>query len=97
MRKISASGSSGYRCAINLAGRHGPAVEVSLHLATALRAHLIQLLLGFDAFRRRRHAEALAKPGDCANDCDGVGSFGKVPNEALIDLDFIERETAQIA
>src|SRR5215470_17216452 len=81
----------------NLIGRHRLAIEVSLGLGAPLRAHLIQLLLSFDAFRRRGHAEALAKPGDRANDGDRVWLLDKVANKGSVDLDFVEWKTAEIA
>src|SRR5580704_17852378 len=73
------------------------AEQEALRLHASLRAQNFKLLLGLDTFRRRDHAKARAEPGDGADDRDAIVFLAEFVDERAIDLDLVERETAQIA
>ena len=73
------------------------AEQIALHLRTTERAQHFALLLGLDAFGRRRHA---ARGGDIDDRLDDAGRalrLADIGDEAAVDLDLVEREALQIA
>src|SRR5688500_5545756 len=79
-------------------GRHWPAEDEALDLRAAEPPDQGQLLERLRAFRGRVHAEALGKHDDGA-DYRGVAAAGRrrAADEALVDLDLVERRVAQMA
>ncbi|MCY1465029.1 hypothetical protein D9M71_831270 [compost metagenome] len=55
------------------------------------------LLGGFHAFGNHLHAQALAQLDDGANDGRIVVVIEQVLNEALVDLDLVQRQALEIA
>ena len=55
------------------------------------------LLLGLDAFRRRRHVAGGGDVHHRLDDRRGCAGAGDVLDEGAIDLDLVERETLQVA
>src|ERR1700722_15949790 len=76
--------------------RQGNTEEESLNCGAALLRDHIELGLGLYAFRCGRHAKTLAETDNGFYDREAVRP-GRVLHEGLIDLDLVERETAQIA
>ena len=82
----------------SLLGGEGAGEDKALHLRAAELADQGQLLMGLRAFRGRVHAEALCQRDDGADDrgVPGAGGCG-APDEALVDLDLVERRLAEVA
>src|ERR1700761_4399935 len=81
----------------DFAGRNRLAIKIPLNLDTALEIEAAHLLLGLYTFGGRRHSKADAKTRDRANDGKAALVDQQVAHERLVDLDLVERETAQIA
>lgn len=83
---------------LNLARRHGLAEVEALHVASGHRdgAQVIERL---DTFGDRAHPQLLCQTGDRVNYGHAIGALRavKIPDEASIDLDLVEREAAQVA
>jgi hypothetical protein len=83
---------------LNLARRHRLAEVKALHVASGQRdgAQVIERL---DALRDSAHLQLLCQTGDRVNYGHAIGALRavKIPDEAPIDLDLIEREAAQVA
>src|SRR5262245_25092523 len=73
------------------------AEQITLHLGAADRLQRLHLLLGFHAFRGRRHVEAFCQSGDSIHDRKRFCTIGKILDERAVDLDLVEGETAKIA
>jgi hypothetical protein len=63
-----------------------------LDIRAAVGNNARHLLIGFYAFRDRRHSEILTEQGDRTDDCLADGRVGRPPNEGLINLDPVERK-----
>src|SRR6185437_6605204 len=87
----------GHRFKASLSDRPRRAEQVALHLRAAFGLQDFELLLGLHAFGGRDHAEAAAQARDRANDCQAVVLIAEFFDERTIDLDFVEREAAQVA
>ena len=73
-----------------------PAEAEALHVVDARGTQEQMLLGGLDALRRHLHAETAAEADHGVNDRRGVGRLLDAVHEAPIDLEFVERESAQI-
>src|SRR5262249_16353706 len=72
--------------------------EISLNLSAPLSTKQPELLFCLDPFRCGRHAEAFAHCDDSPNDCRAIRVVvAQLPDEALIDFNFVEGEAAQAA
>jgi hypothetical protein len=75
----------------------GPAEQIALNLRAPLRSQYVELLLGLDALRSRRHSKAACQARHSTNDRDTVVHPIELRNERAIYFDFIEWEAAQVA
>src|SRR5215218_5183468 len=75
----------------------GSAEQIALRFGAAFSFQNLELFLRFDAFGGRDNAKAAAQADNGANDRQTVLFLRQVPNEALIDLDPVEREAAKIS
>ena len=66
-------------------------------LCTTLAAQQLELRTRFDTLGGSRNTEALAEPRHRANDGHGIVARCEFAHERTVDLDLVERETAQIA
>ena len=79
-------------------GGERPAEDVALDLADAELADQVQVVVGLDAFGGGVHAERFGQRDDGADDgAVAVGRRGGAADEALVDLDLVERRLLQIA
>src|SRR5690606_21503772 len=79
-------------------GAERPLVDVALHMAAAVQADEVELVERLDAFRGGVHAERLREAGDRGDDrAVATASLGRAADEALVDLDLVERRLLQIA
>src|SRR5882762_569609 len=81
----------------NLEGRTRLADKIALYFRATFRLQQPELLQGLDALRRGGNSKAVADAGDGADDSRAVGFLAELPDEALIDLDLVEGEAAQVA
>src|ERR1700737_574243 len=73
------------------------AEQEALHLVATFGAQPVELVHGFDAFRRGRDVEAAAKAGDRPHDRNAIGTIRQILHERAIDLDLVERKAPEIA
>src|SRR5262249_21296150 len=73
----------------NTLGRQRLAEQVSLPLSASFALQLLELRPRLDAFRRRRHPQAAAQPGNGTHDRHRVGVGGEVSHERPVDLDLV--------
>ena len=79
-------------------GRARTAEYETLHHAHAELADELEVVMGLNAFGAGIHAERLGEGDDGANDCCvSIGRRGGAADEALVDLDLVERRFLQIA
>ena len=55
-----------------------------------------QLVFGLDAFREHLHPQRMCHVDDRGNDRAFVGLAGDTPHEALVHLEFVDRQAAEI-
>src|SRR3984957_6664256 len=82
---------------LDLGGRLGRAEQKTLHLVAAFGAQPVELADGFDAFGRGGDVEAAAETGNRPHDRQAIGTVGDILHERAVDLDLVERKTAEIA
>src|ERR1700733_13633728 len=75
----------------SLCRRHWLAEQIALHLGAAFFLECLELLFGLDTFSSRLHAKADAHGCDGADDCNRLGTLGKIFHERTVDLDLVER------
>ncbi|HWJ37735.1 MAG TPA: hypothetical protein VNR86_03125 [Sphingomicrobium sp.] len=81
-------------------GGLGLSEDIALDHAHSELPDELKVIVGFDAFRARIHAERFGKGDNCAD--DGGVPVGRAyrcsaAHEALVDLDLVERRLLQIA
>ena len=81
----------------NVLEGHGLAEEVPLRVIATKRAQNLVLTFRFHAFRGQVHAQCAYDTNHALNDGDLFALVIEVGDKAAIDLDFVERELAQIA
>src|ERR1700677_2405332 len=81
----------------DLVCRHGFAVQISLNLDAAFQIQAPHLLFGLDTLGGGGHAEAHAKTGDGADNCEASFVHQQVTDKRLIDLDLVELKASQVA
>src|SRR6476659_3665418 len=78
-------------------GRAGTTENVPLDHADAQISDQLEVIMRLDTFGARIHSERLGERNDGTNDRRvAVGRGGRSTNEALVDLDFVERRFLQI-
>ena len=79
-------------------GGHRLAEDIALDLADPEFADEAQIVVGLDPLRRGIHVETLGERDDGADDRGiAVRGRGRAADEALVDLDLVERRLAQVA
>ncbi len=81
----------------DLGGRHGLRVEVPLRGLAPDDAYLVALGRGLHSFGDDAEPEDVSEVRDCRDDGPTAGCGSVVGDEALIDLDRVDRQAAQVA
>lgn len=81
----------------DLSRRKRFADEIPLNLCAPFSAQQIELLFGLHSFRCDGRIEGCAHSDDSPNDRRAIRLIAELADEALIDLDLVEREAAQVA
>src|SRR3546814_1347021 len=78
--------------------RHGLAVDIALDMADVEPPDQVELVERFDTLGGRFHLERLGQRDDRGDDrAVARPRLGRAANEALVDLDLVERRRLQIA
>jgi hypothetical protein len=85
------------QCFIDEFGGGRAGIDVALDLRDAELAHRCQLVVRFDTLGRGLHLQRLGQADDRGNDRSVAIAFGHPGDEALVDLDLVERRVLQIA
>src|SRR6266481_7845357 len=80
----------------NFSRRKRLADEIPLNLCAPFSAQQLELLFGLDSFRCDGRIESFAHSDDSPNDRRAIRLFAEFADEALIDLNLVEREAAQV-
>ncbi len=76
--------------------RSGPAEEITLEGATAIAGEEIPLRLGFHALGDDPQTQALRQGDDGPGDGGVADVVQQIPDETLVDLQFVERQALEI-
>ena len=81
---------------IKLMGRDGAAEQIALHQVHAGLPHVVELLLGLDAFGCRHDAQPLGQRERRCDDGLVVAAREHALRERLVDLDLVEGKIGQM-